>query len=200
MKKYLMTVPALCLLSACAGFTPDYDITDASETSRPSWIVQSKAHKIDSSSEARENRYFVSDAQNVNQRLCLKSAETRATQKIASEIAQELMSRFEEINKSQDDTANSKMKDTLQQNIQVNLHGVVVADKYWEKRSYKKEKGAEKDYTAYKCDVVVKIKKSALAEALNIYKEKTVKHLQGEDKQAMESAVDSYVAELNAAE
>ena len=200
MKKYLITVSALCLLSACAGFTPDYDITDASETSKPSWTLQSKAHKIDSSSEAKQNRYFVSDAQNVNQRLCLKSAETRATQKVASEIAQELMSRFEEINKSQDDTANSKMKETLEQNIQVNLHGVAVADKYWEKRAYKKEKGAEKDYTAYKCDVVVKIKKTALAEALNAYKEKTVKHLKGADKKAMTEAVDSYMTELNAAE
>lgn len=36
MKKYLITVSALCLLSACAGFTPDYDITDASEASKPS--------------------------------------------------------------------------------------------------------------------------------------------------------------------
>lgn len=200
MKKHLITASVFGLLAACAGFTPDYVVTDASENSKPSWTVQSKAHKIDSSSEAKQNRYFVSDAQNVNQRLCLKAAETRATQKIASEIAQELMSRFEENNKSQDDTANSKMKDTLQQNIQVNLHGVVVADKYWEKRAYKKEKGAEKDYTSYKCDVVVKIKKTALAEALNAYKEKTVKSLKGEDKKAMTKAVDAYVSDLNATE
>lgn len=196
MKKHLLTVSALCLLSACASFKPDYVVTDASQSSRPSWIAQSKAHKIDSSSEAKQNRYYVNDAQNVNQRLCLKAAETRATQKIASEIAQEIMSKFEETSKSQDDSANSKMKDSLQQNIQVNLHGVVVGDKYWEKRAYKKELGAEKDYTSYKCDVVVKIKKTALEEALNAYKEKTLKTLKGEDKKAMQEAVDAYISDL----
>ena len=196
MKKHLLTVSALCLLSACASFKPDYVVTDASKSSSPSWIAQSKAHKIDSSSEAKQNRYYVNDAQNVNQRLCLKAAETRATQKIAAEIAQEIMSKFEEINKSQDDTANSKMKDTLEQNIQVNLHGVVVGDTYWEKRAYKKELGAEKDYTSYKCDVVVKIKKTALEEALNAYKEKTLKTLKGEDKKAMQEAVDAYISDL----
>ncbi len=198
MKKQLLTVSALCLLAACAGFKPDYVKTDGSEKSVPAWTHQSKAHKIDSSSEAKKNRYFVADAQNVNQRLCLKAAETRATQKIASEIAQEIMGAFEESSASQNDDANSRMKDTLQQNIQVNLHGVVVGEKYWEKRAYKKEMGAEKDYTAYKCDVAVKITKAALADALEMYKAKTMRTLKGEDKAAMSQAVDNYVADLRA--
>ncbi len=197
MKKLLITVCTASLLASCASFTPDYVVTDASESSAPSWIAQSKAHKIDSSSEAKQNRYFVSDAQNVNQRLCLKSAETRATQKIASEVAQELMSKFEEKNRSADDSADSKIKDNLEQNIQVNLHGIIVADKYWEKRAYKKEMGAEKDYVAYKCDVVVKIKKTALADAIEAYKDKTVKTLQGENKKAMEEAINDYISDLS---
>ena len=172
MKKQLLTVSALCLLAACAGFKPDYVKTDGSEKSVPAWTHQSKAHKIDSSSEAKKNRYFVADAQNVNQRLCLKAAETRATQKIASEIAQEIMGAFEESSASQNDDANSRMKDTLQQNIQ--------------------------DYTAYKCDVVVKITKAALADALEMYTAKTMRTLKGEDKAAMSQAVDNYVADLRA--
>ncbi|MBR1778169.1 MAG: hypothetical protein IJ752_06260 [Alphaproteobacteria bacterium] len=198
MKKHLAALSTLCLLSACAGFKPDYVVKDASESSAPSWTVQSKAHKVDSSSEAKEHRYFVNDAHNVNQRLCLKAAETRATQKVASEVAQEIMSRFEEKSQSEDDTASTKLKDKLEQNIQVNLHGVAVAGKYWEKRSYLKEMGAEKDYTSYKCDVVVRIKKSALAEAIEAYKAKTMKTLAGEEKKAMTEAVDSYVADLKA--
>lgn len=197
MKKHLITLSAFCLLSACSSFKPDYVVTDASESSKPFWTQQSKAHKIDSSSEAREYRYFVNDAQNINQRLCLKAAETRATQKVASEVSQELMSSFEEKNKSEDDAANTKIKETLQQNIQVNLHGVIVADKYWEKRAYKKEMGAEKDYTAYKCDVVVKIKKSDLADSLEVYKAKSLKTLKGEDRKIMKEVVDGYITDLN---
>lgn len=198
MKKHLVTLSAICMLSACAGFEPDYVVRDASETSVPSWTVQKKAHKADSSPDTKEYRYFVSDAHNVNQRLCLKAAETRATQKVASEVAQEIMSRFEEKNKSEDDAATSKLKDKVQQNIQVNLHGTAVVGKYWEKRNYLKEKGAEKDYTAYKCDVAVKIKKTALAEAIEAYKTRTLKQLSADAKKAMDQAFTDYTSELKA--
>ena len=197
MKRHFIPVFALCLLSACAHFMSTYDITDSSDKFKPSWIVQSRAHKSDSSDAAKQNLYFVSDAQNINLRLCLKSAETRAIRKVAIETAEKLMGRFEKINKPLNNMANSKTKEILQENIQINLRGLNVVDKYWEKRAYKKEKGAEKNYTSYKCDVVVKIKKTDLANALPPYKEKIVKKFKEKDKKAMTEAIDSYVADLN---
>lgn len=198
MKNKVLTVAAVSLLTACAGFKPDYEVKDASDSSKPAWTVQSKTSKIDSASERKENRYFVSDAVNVDKGLCLRSAEVNATRKIASEVAQEIMGAFEENRKSADDSANVKMKEKLEQNIQVNLHGVVVVEKYWERRAYMKALGAEKDYTGYKCDVAVKIKKDALADALEMYKAKTMCTLKGEDKAAMEKAVDKTVEALKA--
>lgn len=191
MKKYLLAVAAVCLVSACASFKPDYEVKDASDSSKPKWTNQEKADKLD-----KTNRYYVDEAENVNKRLCLKAAETRATQKIASEIAQELMSKFKEKTASENDVADAKMKEELEQNIQVNLHGVTVNGKYWEKRAYKKELGAEKEYTAYKCDVLVSLKKTALIEALEAYKAKTLKTLKGEDKKVMNDVVTSYVSDL----
>lgn len=198
MKNKVLTVAAVSLLTACAGFKPDYKVREASDSSKPAWTVQSKTSKIDSASERKTNRYFVSDAVNVDKGLCLRSAEVNATRKIASEVAQEIMGAFEENRKSADDSANVKMKEKLEQNIQVNLHGVVVAEKYWERRAYMKDSGAEKDYTGYKCDVAVKIKKDALADALEMYKAKTMRTLKGEDKAAMEKAVDKTVEALKA--
>lgn len=200
MKNKVLTVAALSLLTACAGFKPDYEVKDASETSKPAWTTQSKTPKIDSSAERKTNRYFVADAVNVDKGLCLRSAEVNATRKIASEVAQEIMGAFEENRKSADDSANVKMKEKLEQNIQVNLHGVVVAEKYWERRAYLKSLGAEKDFVGYKCDVAVKIKKDALADALEMYKAKTMRTLKGEDKAAMEKAVDKTVEALKADE
>lgn len=197
MKKYLFAVFAFCLLSACAGLMSDYDIADASESSQPFWIQQSKAHKIDAPAEAAKNLYFTGSAQNINQRLCLKNAETIAVKKIASETARELISRLKRSSALQNDAADNKLKEILEQNIQAGLRGAAVADKYWEKRSYKKEKGAQKDYTSYKCNAVVKVKKTALAEALNTYKEKNQKN---KNKAALESAINSYITELNAAQ
>lgn len=198
MKNKVLTVAAVSLLTACAGFKPDYKVKEASDSSKPAWTVQSKTSKIDSSAERKTNRYFVADAVNVDKGLCLRSAEVNATRKIASEVAQEIMGAFEENRKSADDSANVKMKEKLEQNIQVNLHGVVVAEKYWERRAYMKALGAEKDYTGYKCDVAVKIKKDALADALEMYKAKTMRTLKGEDKAAMEKAVDKTVEALKA--
>ncbi len=198
--KKVLTVASLCLLAGCASFKPTYDVVEASEDSAPKWIRQEKAAKIDSSSEAKEYRYFVDEAENVNKRLCLKSAETRATQKVAGEIAQELVSKYAEMTKSEDEQALAKMKEELKQNIQVNLHGVTVAGKYYEKRAYKVEKGAPKNYETYKCDANVKMKKTDLAAAIEAYKAKTLADLKNSDKKAMEAAADSLLANLKAVE
>lgn len=198
--KKIMTAVSLCLLAGCASFKPTYELIDASETSVPKWVRQEKAATIDSSSEAKEYRYFVDEAENINKRLCLKSAETRATQKVAAEIAQELVNKYAEMTKSEDDQALAKMKENLKQNIQVNLHGVAVAGKYWEQRFYKLEKGADKDYKTYKCDANVKMKKADLAAAIEAYKAKTLANLKDGDKKAMEAAADELLNELKVEE
>ena len=88
------------------------------------------------------------------------------------------------------------LKDTLERNIQVNLYGIATAGEYWEKRVYLKEKGAENDYTAYKCDTVVKIKKSALIKAVEASKAKAAKASTDESKKAINNAIDSYITFL----
>ena len=145
MKKQILTVSAVCLLAACSGFKPDYTVTDASESSKPFWTTQSKTAKIDSSSERKTNRYYVANAVAPEERTCLRSAEANATRKIAAEVAQEIAAQFEESRKATGETADIKMKDKLQQIVDTNLHGVVVAETYWEKRSYQKQLGAAKD-------------------------------------------------------
>ena len=93
--KTLLTILFLtAVTSGCAGFKPDYVVRDASESDRPSWIVQKNAHKSDDSGNKKNYRYYVSDAENPDQNLCLNLAESRATQKVASEISQEIMSKF----------------------------------------------------------------------------------------------------------
>lgn len=151
------------------------------------------AHKSDNSGNKKNYRYYVSDAENPDQNLCLNLAESRATQKVASEISQEIMSKFKETARSKDDESTRSVKNELERNIQVNLHGVSVTGKYWEKRQYLKEMGAEKDKTGYKCDVAVRISNAVLAEALEAYKAKTLRTLAKDDQPAMNSAVDATI-------
>lgn len=193
MNKKHLAVSLTLVLSACAGFKPDYVVRDASENSRPAWTLQKNAYKSDDSANKKKFRYYVNDAENIDQRLCLKSAEARATQKVASEIAQEIASQFSEKSNSHDDEATRKVKDELEQNIKVSLHGVAVQGKYWERRQYSKELGADSNKTVYKCDVVVRIANEALAESLEAYKTRTLNSLKEADKKAMNEVIDSTI-------
>lgn len=198
MKRLFSLLILTATAAGCAGFKPDYVVRDASEKSRPSWTVQKKAHKSDDSANKKISRYYVSDAENPDQNLCLNLAESRATQKVASEIAQEIMSKFKENANSKDDVSTRKVKNELERNIQVNLHGVSVTGKYWEKRQYLKEMGAEDNKTGYKCDVAVRITNAALAEALEAYKAKTMRMLAKDDRPAMNAAVDATIGLIKA--
>ena len=192
--KFSAVFSAIGMLFACVQIKQDYVVKENSlhSSSAPAWIYQSRAHKADPSSDTKQYRYFVSDAQNANQRLCLKLSEKNAMKKAASDVAEEIVKTLKKKNKTKED--HSPLKDTLERNILINLSDVSVAGEYWEKRSYQKEMGAEKDYTSYKCDTVVKIKKSALIKALEAYKIKA----QNEIKKPTKSAIDSYISNLKA--
>lgn len=193
MKKTLYIAPLFALTVACAGFKPSYKIVDASENSRPNWLVYQNAYKSDKKPDEKKFRYFLNDAENLDQNLCVNLAETRATQRVASEISQEIMQKFKEQASSDDATALRNVKNTLEKNIQVNLHGVKVTGQYWEKRQYLQDMGAKEDKEAYHCHVAVSIPVSELTSALNAYKDKTLRQLKKDDQVAMKAAVDATI-------
>ena len=66
--------------------TKDYVLMNASNKSLPTWI--DTPSQGDYAKMRTKNRYFVNEAAHKNKRLCVTSARTRATAKIAQEIAQ----------------------------------------------------------------------------------------------------------------
>ena len=198
MKKTLFAISTLCFLSACITFRSEYVVKENSENtlSAPSWIVPSNARKVDSSAEAAQHLYFVGEAQDKSQRQCLRNAETNAFRRIASGTAKKIMARFKKIKGVNAAFPGAAIKDTLEQNISVFVQNDILAGQYWERRDYLKEKGAASDYTAYKCNAVIKVGKTDLIAALEAYKMKTVKTLPDNDKKAMENAVDDYIKKL----
>lgn len=189
---------AIILLSACTAFNRSYVIKERAEnfSFAPAWTVQRKAHRVESSSASKQYLYFVHDAQNANLRLCLKTSETEATRETASVTAKEIVNRFKSKNKAQKNIVTVELRKSLEQNILINLYNVVVAGEYWEKREYLKEKGAEKNYTAYKCDTVVKIKRTDLAKAIEASKARISQQITDKSKKAWNSSLDSYIADL----
>ena len=199
-KKYSAVFSALCLMSSCAVFNKTYTVSEQTEEYffAPAWTDQRKAHRVDSSAEAQKNLYFVSSSENANKRPCLKEAEKQAIQKAAVDTADDLLHRMKEEKKKNNKVHISpSLKDRLKSNILVNLYDIDIAGEYWEKRNYLKEKGADKDYTAYKCDVVVKIPKKKVIEAVKICAEKVSQTMKHNTKKAMEASAASYAVAVN---
>lgn len=202
MKKIYTIIVLSLLASACSTFKPDYVVKEASLPSAPKWINQEYASNAETETvDVKNYRYFVDEATNLNKRLCMKSAEVRATGRIASELAQEITNKYQEIQESTgdaveaNDTVKTKLKEVLTQDIKTNLNGVSIVDKYWEKRAYLKELGAPADYVGYKCNTVVKMSKDDLADAIMHYKEMTFKMLDLDVKK-IEKAIKAEVSEL----
>lgn len=190
----------LCLASACALFDRTYTVSERTEKYMfaPAWTDQRKARRADSSAEAKKNLYFVSAAENDGKRLCLKEAGKRAFLKAADETADEILRLLKEEKKKNNKVhIPSNMKERLRANILVNLFETKVAGEYWEKRLYMKEKGAEKDYSAYKCDVVVKVPKTVLAEAVKVCNEKISLTMKHNTRLALEAVMASYAEGLD---
>jgi len=199
MKKMTLCLTALTVLAGCSSFKPDYVITDASEKTPPAWlVVPEKAAK--DKSELTKYRFYVSDAEHKNQRLCEQQANAQATQEVASEISQNITSAFEAAYSGTDETATGKLKDTLQRSINQNLHGVAVAKKYWQKRQYLQELGAEEDKTVFKCYASVKVTIKDLEKAIKDAKAAAVKTLPASEQKAVSDAIDTVTGALKAAE
>lgn len=193
--KKLFALSVLALLSSCVILQQDYEVEENSEKAlfAPSWIIPSKAHKAEANSNTKKYRYFVDKATDINQRICLKNSELNAMKKIATDVSAEIINRLKRLQKSKKLSNVSELQKDLEQNILVNLSDVSTVKEYWEKRKHLKEKGASKEYFSYKCDTVVKIKKTSLIHAIETYQEKTNKSL---NKKELKDAISSYLTTL----
>lgn len=164
MKNKIIILTLTLVLSACGSkIKKDYIITDASVEKQPSWVK-----KMVYKTKKNEYKYFISRAENVNQRLCEKGAEARAKIVVAGEIATEIENNYNEVIKSKDLKASESVTNNLKEVVSMYLAGVEVEEKYWEKRNYKVSLGAENDVNKYSCFVLVKMNKNNYDKAVNL--------------------------------
>jgi len=168
MKKLLMALSLVALITACSSLKPDYRVKAAKGNTDkvPTWIL--KASKNDDSSRDNETHaYFAADAENANQRLCEQDAKARATAMVAERISQQLLNVFNAAVKGTASEASSFSSDQLKQEINASLSGVEVRETYWQRRAYLKEMGAMEDREVYYCTALVRIKNELLAKAMD---------------------------------
>ena len=174
----------------------NYKVRDASSNYRPGWIVNANLWAKKNGVNVNTYRYFSFETgTKVDRDIACNMAKANAKVDIAGEISsfieKELLSKqegdaFIDENSPEDKKLLHFVSNVLVERIQSNLHGVAVGKTYWEKRSYEKDLGAKKDFTAYTCAVFVKINKDALAEAVEKASKRVVKEASksGKAKQA----------------
>lgn len=142
-------------------FDKTYTVVESSSKVFPEWIGEQDKND-------KDFRYFVSEAKNKNQRLCMKSAEVRATSKIASEISQFIKNSYgESVQGGRDQEVEEYMEESLASEAQAFVVGAQVSRTYFEKRKYDKKLGAEENYSEYYCFALIKMKKDNLEKAVN---------------------------------
>ncbi len=155
---------------------PDYVIKEVSQPTRPAWILTPPAG--DDAKEHKKSRYFVNESSNVNQRLCVRSAEARATSQISREIAQFMKNSYTEATQNEGDEATEYMAEQLAQESQTFIVGASTHKTFWEKRQYKEELGAEEDKTTFYCYALIKMTKKDVADAVKRSRQKLLTNLQ----------------------
>lgn len=170
-------------------FQKDYEVMDASEKLIPAWVKIPS--RVDKKEESEAFRYFVSESSNVDQRLCEKSAEARATAIVASEITQFIQNSYSEATQGGgSEEVSSYMQEQLTQETQSFVVGASLRKKYWEKRSYKEALGAKQNEVKFYCYAVVRMNKKDVEKAVEMARTKLLKSIEApEVKKKTEEAL-----------
>lgn len=207
MKRFISIIALTGLVVSCGSkqvqeekpreFVKDYNVVDASETITPSWILAPETG--DKSSSAADNKFFVNESENINKRLCLRSAEARATSYIASEIAQFIKNSYAEATQGgESEVVSEYMQEQLASETQSFIVGSSVHKTYWEKRSYKKDLGAVENKVLYNCFALVKISKKNLEKAIENSKAKLLNSIKDpEVKSKTDSILEDVATKFN---
>jgi hypothetical protein len=165
----------------------EYKVSNASSNYRPGWIEDAEIWAKKYGKDTKKHRYFSYESTpKVDREIACSFATAKVKSKIAGEITtfieQKLASSKEgraSIDESNPDTQplTEYIENTLAQKTVALIHGAATIKTYWEKRKYKKDMGAKRDYTGYSCGILVRMSSDRLASLIR-------KAAQGIEKQA----------------
>jgi len=194
MKNILIVVSLLILVSSCSSkpekvlpkgpeetkndeIQKEYVVTDSISKTRPGWIEDSELWARSKGFDIKSYRYFSFETEpKVSRSIACNLAKANARADIASEIStfidKQLGSSEEGSAGIDENNPNVQalrqfVENTLAEKIQALIHGASVKKSYWEKRKYKEDLGAKRDFTAYTCGVLIRMSSKRLKKAID---------------------------------
>jgi hypothetical protein len=155
----------------------DYIVRDASSNIRPAWVYEAKEWAQAKNRNVKKYRYFSFETEpKVNREIACNLASANAKANIAGEIttfisktlgsSQEGQASIDQ-NNPDIQALRSFVENTLASKVQALITGAGVVKKYWEKRNYKLDLGAKKDYYGFTCAVLVRMDRARLTKAID---------------------------------
>lgn len=155
----------------------DFIVTDASSNIRPGWTQQPEIWAKDHGMNIKKFRYFTYETTpKVDRQIACSVAKSRSRLAIAQEISTFIENTLG-INKEGGASIDENnpipeamreyVSETLSERTKNYVQGASAIRTYWEKRRYKKDLGAVKDYTGYTCATLVRMGTNRLKNAIN---------------------------------
>ncbi|MBL7666208.1 MAG: hypothetical protein JNM93_13815 [Bacteriovoracaceae bacterium] len=186
--KSIIGLLALLLVTSCASkklketdnsetIKKDYEVRDASSTTRPAWIEDANQWAEENDQDTKGFRHFSYETEpKVNRNFACDFAKANIKSDIAGEISTYLE---KSLGSSQEGSASIDennpeivalrefVENTLAEKIQGLIIGAEIRKTYWEKRAYMKRLGAAKDFIGFTCAALVRIPNERLQAALD---------------------------------
>lgn len=150
----------------------DYIVRDASSKFRPGWLEDAEIWARNNNLNLTEESYFSFETSPKTSRtLSCDIAKANVSADIASIISNQIVKEIALVtegtssideNNPEVEAASEFASKSLAQKIQATIHGSQVIKIYWEKRYYKKDLGAKKDFIGWTCASLVRMKKEQL--------------------------------------
>lgn len=162
--------------------------TSTNHDKRPDWVFDPPS--FNSEKTRKKFRYFVSESESPNRRLAEKSSQTRATAKIAAEVAQFIKNSYaESVQGGPDEDVSEYMQEQLASETQAFVVGAQALETFWEKRRYLEKMGAEEDKSVYKAYTLVRIKKKDVEKMVKAAKKRLIDRIPSETKSKTNKAL-----------
>lgn len=167
--KICMTLLLILLNLSCASrkLERDYEVVDASHQEIPEWVSDLDEWLDDSEKDFEKNRYYIYTTEAKSERAtACEIAKARASASVASEVSSFIKQSFAQSKHGNPSVKNPSLseyvEDNLAKEVQAYLSGVQNYKEYWEKRRFKVDLGAKKDFDGYVCSSLVKVTKKNL--------------------------------------
>ena len=201
MNKNIITSLLLAtLLTSCSHKKLDYIVTDYSHDKKPVWVNDIKKFEKKKDNEANKFKYFRSEGESINKRLCEKSAIVNTNIVIAGEISNELDNLYTGLTEVQMEEMmlSDNKKEETKNRIKNRLVGVELRETYWEKRKYSTELGADKDKTSFYCYQLSRVDRKKHDTIINEMFERELRNIKNDQvKEEIKDQVKKNAEEIN---